>query len=131
MIEEVLKQGKHVIFATGRCLAEMKEYLDEFPEMKYMICENGACVYDLHTRKEIYRRPVSRELTEQVIRAVEKEDVLVSFFIGNKAFMNVGQGVFFARKASARLWAMLCGFLCWMWKRKREVWMKFSPGGMS
>ena len=88
VMNEILNRGKYVVFATGRCLAEMKEYVEEFPAMRYLICENGACIYDLQEKKEIYRKPVSRELTEQVIRTVENEDVLVSFFIGNKAFMN-------------------------------------------
>ena len=87
-IKDVLQRGKQVVFATGRCLAEMGEYLAEFPDMRYLICENGASVVDLKEKRNLYRAPLDPALTERVIRAVEKEDVLVSFFIGNRSFMD-------------------------------------------
>ncbi len=85
-ITEALRRGRHVVFATGRCLAEAQDYLDEFPDMRYLICENGASVYDCKAKKSLFRAPLPSELTERIIQIVEKEDVLVCFYIGNRAF---------------------------------------------
>ena len=58
-IEELLRRGKQVVFATGRCRGELEEYWTAFPGMRYLICESGACVYDRKADADIWRKPVS------------------------------------------------------------------------
>ena len=58
-IEKILARGKQVVFSTGRCIGEMETYLEAFPGMRYLICESGACVYDLQEKKNIARIPIS------------------------------------------------------------------------
>ncbi len=94
-IERILESGRLAVFATGRCRAETEEYLALFPGMRYLICENGACVLDLFQDRAICTRPIDPQTGEQVIRAVEREEVLAAFFIGNRPFMD--------RKAMERL----------------------------
>ena len=88
VVREILAHGKHVVFATGRCRPQLEEYLECFPQMRYLICENGACVCDLKTGEDLFRRALPQQQVLHVMDAVEKEDVLAAFFIGNRSFMD-------------------------------------------
>ena len=87
-VREILAHGKQVVFATGRCRPQLEEYLECFPKMRYLICENGACVCDLKTGEDLFRRALPQQQVLHVMEAVEKEDVLAAFFIGNRSFMD-------------------------------------------
>ena len=87
-VGEILAYGKQVVFATGRCRPQLEEYLECFPQMRYLICENGACVCDLKTGEDLFRRALPQQQVLHVMEAVEKEDVLAAFFIGNRSFMD-------------------------------------------
>ena len=87
-VREILAHGKQVVFATGRCRPQLEEYLECFPQMRYLICENGACVCDLKTGEDLFRRALPQQQVLHVMEAVEKEDVLAAFFIGNRSFMD-------------------------------------------
>ena len=87
-MEEIMRRGKQGVFSTGRCIREMEAYLEAFPSMKYLICESGACVYDLQKKKHIARIPIPPRLVLKVIACVEGEDILTSFFMGNRPFMD-------------------------------------------
>ena len=87
-VGEILAHGKQVVFATGRCRPQLEEYLECFPQMRYLICENGACVCDLKTGEDLFRRALPQQQVLHVMETVEKEDVLATFFIGNRSFMD-------------------------------------------
>lgn len=87
-VGEILAHGKQVVFATGRCRPQLEEYLECFPQMRYLICENGACVCNLKTGEDLFRRALPQQQVLHVMETVEKEDVLATFFIGNRSFMD-------------------------------------------
>ena len=87
-VQEILERGKHAVFATGRCRAQLTEYLECFPAMRYLICENGACVCDLKTGEDLFRRPVAPQEVLRILEAAEGEEVLCTLFIGNRSFMD-------------------------------------------
>ena len=87
-VREILERGKHAVFATGRCRAQVTEYLEYFPAMRYLICENGACVCDLKTGEDLFRRPVAPQEVLRILEAAEGEEVLCTLFIGNRSFMD-------------------------------------------
>lgn len=87
-IETILEQGKQVVFSTGRCIGEMETYLEAFPGMGYLICESGACVYDLQKKKSLARIPISPRLVCKIISCIEDADIMASFFMGNRSFMD-------------------------------------------
>ena len=87
-VREILERGKHAVFATGRCRAQVTEYLEYFPAMRYLICENGACVCDPKTGEDLFRRPVAPQEVLRILEAAEGEEVLCTLFIGNRSFMD-------------------------------------------
>lgn len=50
-IEKILAAGKTGCFFYRKMYGEMETYLEAFPGMRYLICESGACVYDLQEKK--------------------------------------------------------------------------------
>ena len=47
-IRYAVDRGIHVVFCTGRGLAEMRDYLEPLSMVRYAVCVSGALVYDLH-----------------------------------------------------------------------------------
>ncbi|HJC56304.1 MAG TPA: Cof-type HAD-IIB family hydrolase [Candidatus Eisenbergiella intestinipullorum] len=89
-VRRILEQGRQVTFATGRCRTQLTQYLEYFPKMRYLICENGACICDLKEGKDLFRRSIAVREVRHILGAVEKEDVLITLFIGNRSFLGEG-----------------------------------------
>ena len=51
-INKAIEAGKTVILNTGRCPAELKEYRDVLPRLRYVNCVSGALVYDYEEEKK-------------------------------------------------------------------------------
>lgn len=51
-IQKAVEAGKTVILNTGRCLAELEEYVKLLPEIRYLNTVSGAVVYD-QVKKEM------------------------------------------------------------------------------
>ena len=66
-VEAALAAGRHVLFATGRCPAEVREYLALFPGMRYAVYLSGALVRDEKTGRALLDCPFPRPLAEQVL----------------------------------------------------------------
>lgn len=91
-VEKILERDRQVVFATGRCRSQVEEYLDCFPGMRYLICENGASVCDLKKKTELFRRPIAPEHILRVLEAAESGlddgDIIVALCMGNRPFMD-------------------------------------------
>ena len=77
MIQQAFEAGKEVILSTGRCMAELQDYLKILPGLRYAICVSGALVYDLKEKKKIFTRGIPLALAEQILEASKKEDTMV------------------------------------------------------
>lgn len=86
-IDTALSQGKTVAFATGRCPSEMREYLDQFPAMRYAMCLSGALIFDLHANKVLSETALAPALVEQVLSMAEGLDVMAVVYAGNEVYL--------------------------------------------
>ena len=66
-IRKAMTQGKEVLFATGRCPAEVRRELKIYPEMSYVLCLSGALVLDLKKGKAMTNVTIPRSLTERIL----------------------------------------------------------------
>ena len=82
-IHKALAAGVHVLFATGRCKDEMDCYLKDFPDMKYVMLQAGATVYDLEEKRYLFTRAVPEETVHQIEAIGKKYDAAVSYYIGD------------------------------------------------
>ena len=80
--------GKHVALSTGRCLSEIRETLEILPEIRYLVCENGSCVYDVKYERTIHVDPVPVEEIRHILNVIRKERVVIQIFHENQSYFN-------------------------------------------
>ncbi len=83
-----LEAGKEVLFATGRSYSEVRPYLKDFPQMRYLLTVSGASVVDLRAKKSICRYPFSPGTVEKVLAALADTDVMISHFVGEEVYLS-------------------------------------------
>lgn len=76
-IKEATENGKVVTLSTGRCVPELKKYINQIPNLRYIICVSGASVYDLKEKKKIYENPIPVETVKKLLAIAKKRDVMV------------------------------------------------------
>ena len=87
-VEAVLAGGKHAVLCTGRCLSEIRGLLKEMPGIRYLICENGGCVYDVKYDRTIHIAPIEHEEVLFVLDLMKKERVAIQAFCDNQSYIN-------------------------------------------
>ena len=68
-INNLIKQGTAVTLCTGRGVAELKDYSNEFAAIPYGILNSGGCIYDFTKRQSIYRSLLDDGALIECIRA--------------------------------------------------------------
>lgn len=86
-ITAALDAGKEVIFATGRCPAEMREHFAAYPKMKYAMCLSGALVQDIRTGEALADITIPRVLAQRVLELAKEVDGMVSVYAGEDVFV--------------------------------------------
>ena len=79
MIERAILAGKEVILSTGRCMAELQEYLPQLPGLRYVVSASGALVYDRKKRRTLYTKRLEEPFVRKLLEAGRQEDAMVHF----------------------------------------------------
>lgn len=87
VIHRAAEAGKIVALSTGRCLSELTEHFKSISDIRYAICENGACVYDAKEKTCIRQITISQEDAEFVLNLADKYDVNRQMFINNQSYL--------------------------------------------
>ena len=87
-VENVFKAGKHAVLCTGRCLSEIRGLLKDMPDIRYLVCENGSCVYDIKYDHTIHVSPVPDEEVRFILELMKKERVAIQAFCENQSYIN-------------------------------------------
>lgn len=77
MIQKAFEKGKHVVLSTGRCVAELQQYIDMMPNLRYLICMSGAMIYDLKDEKVIYSMAIPAPAMEKIKSIEAEKDVML------------------------------------------------------
>lgn len=80
--------GKHVVLSTGRCLSEIRDTLKVLPEIRYLVCENGSCVYDVKHERTIHVDPVPVEEIQHILKLARGERTIIQVFHENMSYFN-------------------------------------------
>lgn len=75
-ITKAFQAGKTVILNTGRCIAELEEYLRVIPEVRYLNCSSGAIVYDLREKKILYSALLESEIIKKILDFAALENAM-------------------------------------------------------
>ena len=87
-IELAQSMGKQVVLSTGRCLAEIRETLLLLPGIRYLVCENGSCVYDVKYDRTMHVDPVPTEEVKYILQRIAGERVVIQVFHENFSYVN-------------------------------------------
>ncbi len=76
-INRLLENKIHVIIASGRCLAEMSAYREDFKNMRYAILASGGVIYDFFEEKAISIHAVPFDDCLKIIEVGEEENAMI------------------------------------------------------
>ena len=91
-LRRVAEAGKVAALCTGRCLSELREHLSANPDIRYVIAENGACLYDAHERRVLRQITLPDAAADRVLEASRSFDVTRQVFIANQSWMEARDG---------------------------------------
>lgn len=88
IIRRADEAGKVIALATGRCLSELTDPMRILGNsVRYVICENGACVYDVRRACSISRVSFTHELVDRIMAIGEKFDAVVQIFMEDQSYL--------------------------------------------
>ena len=64
-IQRAIKHNKNEI-NTGRNPAELEEFYDILPGVRYLNCISGALVYDLKEKKALYQKSFDEDILKNI-----------------------------------------------------------------
>jgi len=78
--------GKIAALATGRCLSELRDVIADIPAIRYVICENGANIYDTRLKKSVHRVSIPSEDVEFILSELEKRTVIAEMVMEDQSY---------------------------------------------
>lgn len=89
------ENGVKITIATGRALDFTSGVTSQIPFADYVICSNGASVYDRNNDKFIYTNLVSPEITTEATELLKTLPVYYNIYIDGKIYAQKGADKFF------------------------------------
>ena len=82
-IEKAEKQGTKVVIASGRPLSSVSSFANESGASKYVICGNGALLYDTENNEILYEKSIERKKALEIIKICEENSIFYSIYTEN------------------------------------------------
>ena len=89
VIRRAAEAGKVVALSTGRCMSELKDHVRQLDAIRYIICENGACIYDAKKMESIRTVPIPEKEVEFLLDLMDRYDAVPQLFIENQSYLRV------------------------------------------
>ncbi len=89
------EKGIKIAVATGRALDFTAGVTRQVPFADYVICSNGASVYDRNAEEFIYKNTVSAEITAESIGLLNTLPVYYNIYIDGKIYVQNGSEKYF------------------------------------
>lgn len=84
-LAELSRRGIYVAVSTGRALAELDAYKDEFQAVRFGVILSGGIVYDFADKKVLANHPVPEDMIYKLIDAGLAEDAMVHMLTLDKS----------------------------------------------
>lgn len=88
VIEEAIKQGVHVLVATGRPYTGVPKELRDFLGMRYALTSNGARVLDTEKGILLIERLLPRESARKTVEVFRKYDSLQEIYFDGQGYVD-------------------------------------------
>ncbi|MDR1496464.1 MAG: HAD family hydrolase [Clostridiales Family XIII bacterium] len=79
-LERCAAKGVEVVVATGRALSTVPREARSLSGVRYLVCANGANIYDNATEELLYAKYLSREAVESVWDLIENAAIMKEIF---------------------------------------------------
>ena len=79
-LQELIKQGIKVVLTSGRTNSAMENFAEELGANEYMICGNGANIYDIKNKRNIYNQYLSKEKILQIAKITEQNSIYYNVY---------------------------------------------------
>lgn len=89
------ESGIKFCIATGRPLSLVKRVTNQVPFADYVICANGASVYDRNNGKFVYSNLVSPEITAQAIELFRTLPLFYNIYADGIIYVQKGTDIYF------------------------------------
>ena len=76
-IAKAAKAGIHVVYSSGRSVAEILPYVPALKPMRYAVCMSGALVYDFKEKCAIYRKAVEQKYVLEIAAEAVRADAML------------------------------------------------------
>ena len=86
-IGKALDAGVTVVFCSGRCKDEIRDLVEIFPKMRYVVCENGVCVWDVVTDSYVNFCGLDRAVSDRILATADGYDVLIQLGMEGKYYL--------------------------------------------
>ena len=90
-IRDALRAGREVVFCTGRNYSEMQEYLEMFPDMRFLLGESGGLIRDLKNGDILHLESLSPEILLMLRDVSAGRDIMPHAFCRGESWMNRSQ----------------------------------------
>ena len=87
--------GMRIAIATGRTLSFTANVTDQIPFVDYVICSNGACVYDRNNKEFIYSKLISPEETAEAVTLLNSLPIYYNIYLEGRIYVQKGSERFF------------------------------------
>lgn len=88
-------KGIKIAIATGRALNFTAGVTAQIPFVDYVVCSNGASVYDRNSGKFVYRNTVSADITSEAVRLLVSLPVYFNIYIDGEIYVQKGTEKYF------------------------------------
>ena len=79
-IKNSINKGTKIVLASGRGAMSVRNFATEIGANEYMICGNGAMVYDIKEEKIIYEKFLNQKKVLQLIKICEENSIYYSVY---------------------------------------------------
>ena len=87
-IEQAVKDGIHVIVASGRCLDALPKSVTDIAGVEYAITSNGAAVYELSSGRCLRRVTLETQAVEEILKITENREITYEVFYEGIPYAN-------------------------------------------
>lgn len=87
--------GIRIAIATGRTLSLIKNVTDQIPFADYVICSNGACVYDRNAGEFIYTKLIPADETAAAVTLLNSLPIYYNVYLEGRIYVQKGSERFF------------------------------------
>lgn len=82
-IQNAISKGAEVVLASGRPIMSVKNLANELNANNYIICGNGAIMYDMQKEQILYNKFLDKSKVLQIIKICEENSIYYNLYTDN------------------------------------------------